>query len=81
MRAGSIGFGQNGAGQTQVDDEEAEDGDAGDEAAEDIVPTLLIYQAGKLKANLVRCDLDEKWGHGEERDVRNLLARYGAVAP
>ena len=46
-----------------------------DEQAADVVPTLLVYQAGRLVHNLVRVDLDEDWGRGEERDVRDLLMR------
>lgn len=70
VQASSIGFGSGGPDSIDLDDELS-----ANEKAEDIVPTILIYQGGKLLANLVRVDLHEKWGHGEERDMRNILAQ------
>lgn len=69
VRAGSIGFGSGGK----------HDGDADDldEEAEEIVPTLLVYKAGNIVANLVRIDMDEGWGDGSERCVREIL--HGCV--
>jgi hypothetical protein len=66
VRAGSIGFGSGG--------KEAGDEIEGDQAAEEVVPTLLVYKGGQLIANLVRVDLEEEWKDGQERNVRDLLA-------
>lgn len=65
IRAGSIGFGSG--GKEDLDVVEA------DEVAEEVVPTILMYKAGQLLANLVRVDLEERWGEGSERDIRNIL--------
>ena len=67
VRAGSIGFGSGGQ---HVDDEIE-----GDEKAEEVVPTLLVYQGGKLIANLVRVDLEPEWKEGQERNIRDILAK------
>lgn len=86
VRAGSIGFGGSGsanAGCTQncssdpnTDSERnAQEEAEADESAEDVVPTLLIYRAGKVVANLVRVDLEPVWGDGSERSITELLAR------
>lgn len=66
VRAGSIGFGSGG--------KEFSDEMEGDEKAEEVVPTVLIYRGGELLANLVRVDLEEQWKEGRERDVRDILA-------
>ncbi|UZJ52964.1 hypothetical protein CBS101457_002284 [Exobasidium rhododendri] len=67
VRAGSIGFGSG-----EKDDLDAAEAD---EEASEVVPTLLVYKAGRLLANLVRVDLEEQWGEGAERDVRNILSQ------
>lgn len=67
VRAGSIGFGSAG--------KEVEDEVEADEAAEEIVPTILVYRAGQLIANLVRVDLEEAWRGGEEQNIRDILKR------
>jgi hypothetical protein len=67
VRAGSVGFGSGGKDY----DSEFE----GDEEAREVVPTILIYKAGQLLANLVRVDLEEKWGDGSERNVRDILVQ------
>jgi hypothetical protein len=66
VRAGSIGFGSGG--------KEVDDVIEGDEKAEEVVPTLLVYKGGQLVANLVRVDLEAEWKDGEERNVRDILA-------
>ena len=65
VRAGSIGFGSGGKDVAN----EAE----GDEEAEEVVPTVLMYRAGQLLANLVRIDLEEQFGEGLEKNVRDVL--------
>ncbi|KDN49194.1 thioredoxin-like protein, partial [Tilletiaria anomala UBC 951] len=50
-----------------------------DEQAADVLPTLLVYQAGQLLYNLVRIDLDDDWGKGEERDIRDALQSRGVL--
>lgn len=74
IRAGSIGFGSGStkASIISTQDDSIDEEDA-DEVAEDIVPTLLIYKAGKLVANLVRVDLEAAWGDGSESAIRDLL--------
>jgi hypothetical protein len=65
IRAGSIGFGCEGKDDLDTFD--------ADEEAEEVVPTLLVYKAGSLVANLVRVDLEEGWEDGSERSIRNIL--------
>lgn len=67
-RASDIGFGTGGADPSEDDEESRLD------KAAELVPTLLVYRAGVVVANLVRVDLDEAWGGGEERSIRELLA-------
>lgn len=77
VQAAAIGFGK----QTNNDDEdEDEEYDEYNPKTLEILPTVLIYRAGKLVANLVRVDLDPLWNQGREQDVRGLLEGYGALA-
>ena len=65
VRAGEIGFGSG--GKDVADELEA------DEEADEVVPTLLVYKAGQLVANLVRIDLEEQFKPGEEQNLRTIL--------
>lgn len=47
----------------------------------DVLPTILVYKHGDLVANLVRIDLDQQWGKGEERDVERVIKRCAARTP
>lgn len=70
VQASAIGFGH---------EEEEEEYDELDAKTLEVLPTLLVYRAGRLVANLVRVDLDPMWGHGREQDVRDLLDSHGAL--
>ncbi|EST08500.1 Phosducin, thioredoxin-like domain protein [Kalmanozyma brasiliensis GHG001] len=69
VQASAIGFGQ----------EDEEEYDELDPKTLEVLPTLLVYRAGRLVANLVRVDLDPMWGHGREQDVRDLLDSHDAL--
>ncbi|TKY86407.1 hypothetical protein EX895_004556 [Sporisorium graminicola] len=76
VQAAAIGFGRSG-------DEDEEDGeeefDEYNSKTLQVLPTVLVYTAGKLVANLVRLDLDPLWRQGTEQDVRDLLLSHGAL--
>lgn len=80
VRAIRIGFGSS-ALQQHGDDEDHDESEsdkilreaAAEEEAVDVLPTILVYRSGQLVHNLVRADLDPRWGKGEERDVLDLL--------
>lgn len=80
MRATAIGFGCKLANdaEDQTDPDEPPDRlrelEMEEEAAV-VLPTLLVYLDGGLVANLVRVDMEEGWGRGDERSMRDLLAR------
>lgn len=73
VQAAAIGFGHN------ADDDDEEFDELNPKTLE-VLPTLLVYRAGNLVANLVRVDLDPLWNHGTEQDIRTLLQHHGAVA-
>ncbi len=75
VQAAAIGFGRS----TNEDDEEEEYDEYNPKTLE-VLPTVLVYKAGTLVANLVRIDLDPMWNQGREQDVRDLLEAYGALA-
>lgn len=75
VQAAAIGFGKS----TNEDDDEEEYDEFNPKTLE-VLPTMLVYKAGELVANLVRVDLDPMWRHGREQDVRDLLEEYGALA-
>lgn len=77
IRAGCIGFGSGGL--NDVDTEDIDE-DTLDEKAEDVVPTLLVYRNAAIVANLVRVDLDPRWGDGSERYIQDLLKDVGAIS-
>ncbi|CAO1632800.1 unnamed protein product [Sympodiomycopsis kandeliae] len=68
VRATIIGFGCS--SNDDDDDEQEED--------TDVLPTILVYQYGHLVANLVRVDLEQDFGNGQEKDLTRLLKRHGA---
>lgn len=87
VRAGTIGFGSGGraSGTNSLDstlvdtmslastDAQSIDTIDADDRAEDLVPTLLVYRAGKVIANLVRVDLESGWQDGSERAITEVL--------
>lgn len=75
VQAAAIGFGKS-----SNDDDEEEEYDEYNPKTLEVLPTVLVYKAGVLVANLVRVDLDPAWGQGREQDVRDLLEGYGALA-
>ena len=76
VQAAAIGFGKS---SHQDDDEEEEEYDEYNPKTLEVLPTVLVYRAGSLVANLVRVDLDPMWNRGREQDVRDLLEAYGAL--
>ncbi|KAJ9475155.1 Phosducin domain-containing protein [Pseudozyma hubeiensis] len=74
VQAAAIGFGRD----ADADAEEEEFDEYNSKTLE-VLPTVLVYKAGRLMANLVRVDLDPMWGRGAEQDVRDLLEKYGAL--
>lgn len=78
VQAAAIGFGKS--VNTDDDDEDEEEYDEYNPKTLEVLPTVLIYKAGTLVANLVRVDLDPMWKQGREQDVRDLLDSYGALA-
>ncbi|CDW96823.1 hypothetical protein [Sporisorium scitamineum] len=75
VQAAAIGFGRS----DDDDDEDEEEFDEYNSKTLQVLPTVLVYRAGKLVANLVRLDLDSLWRQGTEQDVRNLLLSHGAL--
>lgn len=73
VQAAAIGFGRN------ADDDQDEEFDEFNSKTLEVLPTVLVYKAGKLVANLVRVDLDPMWNKGSEQDLRDLLDAYGAL--
>ena len=71
VQAAAIGFGR--------DAEDDEEFDELNPHTLDVLPTLLVYRAGALVANLVRVDLDPLWNHGTEHDIRSLLQHHSAI--
>lgn len=76
--AAAIGFGKNSTVAAQADEEDEEYDDFSSNTLE-VLPTLLVYKAGTLVANLVRIDLDEDWNGGQEQGLRNILEKYHAL--
>ncbi|ETS61653.1 hypothetical protein PaG_04149 [Moesziomyces aphidis] len=72
VQAAAIGFGHS------PEDSDEEFDELNPKTLE-VLPTLLVYRAGKLVANLVRVDLDPLWNHGSEQDLRTLLQHHGAI--
>ncbi|GAC92942.1 hypothetical protein PHSY_000502 [Pseudozyma hubeiensis SY62] len=73
VQAAAIGFGRD------ADAETEEEFDEYNSKTLEVLPTVLVYRAGRLVANLVRVDLDPLWGRGGEQDARDLLEKYGAL--
>ncbi|SPC61454.1 related to Phosducin [Ustilago sp. UG-2017b] len=78
VQAAAIGFGKSANTDDGEDDEE--EYDEYNPKTLEVLPTVLVYKAGTLVANLVRVDLDPMWKHGREQDVRDLLDSYDALA-
>ncbi|CEH18360.1 Conserved phosducin-like protein [Ceraceosorus bombacis] len=78
--ASAIGFGSGRTDSTQEEDEDEEDFAERIGNAIDLSPTLLIYRAGAVVANLVRLDLDSDWNGGEEKAVRDILLKHAAIS-
>nr|CDI52942.1 related to Phosducin [Melanopsichium pennsylvanicum 4] len=74
VQAAAIGFGKS-----INDDDDDEEYDEFNPKTLEVLPTVLVYKAAKLMANLVRVDLDPMWNQGREQDVRDLLDNYGAL--
>ena len=72
VQAAAIGFGQD-------EDEAEQEFDEYNPKTLQVLPTVLVYRAGRLVANLVRLDLDPLWRRGTEQDVRDLLMANGAL--
>ncbi|SJX62219.1 related to Phosducin [Sporisorium reilianum f. sp. reilianum] len=73
VQAAAIGFGRS------DDDDDEEEFDDYSSKTLQVLPTVLVYRAGRLVANLVRLDLDPLWRQGTEQDVRDLLVSHGAL--
>ncbi|KAJ1020732.1 hypothetical protein NDA16_004124 [Ustilago loliicola] len=78
VQAAAIGFGKS--ANTDDGEEDEEEYDEYNPKTLDVLPTVLVYKAGTLVANLVRVDLDPMWKQGREQDVRDLLDIYAALA-
>ena len=78
VQAAAIGFGNSAPEDDDEDDDE--EYDEYNTKTLEVLPTVLVYKAGKLVANLVRVDLDPMWKQAREQDIRNLLHAYGALA-
>lgn len=90
VRAIDIGFGlpvrdSAATESSDEDDDEISPGDgrlrelAKEDRVADVVPTLLVYRDGDVVANLVRVDLEEGYGQGDEQDVERLLRTHRAL--
>ncbi|PWZ02118.1 thioredoxin-like protein [Testicularia cyperi] len=86
VQAAAIGFGRSNSSprlNNEDDDEEEveEEYDELNPRTLEVLPTLLVYRAGTLVANLVRVDLDDRWKRGSEQNIRDILADYNALGP
>ncbi|CAO1635878.1 unnamed protein product [Parajaminaea phylloscopi] len=88
VRAIDIGFGLPEAASDDSDSEDQAHASPADrrlrdlereEGVSDVVPTLLVYRDGTLAANLVRVDLEEDFGRGDEQDLERILRLHSAL--